>query len=297
MREWDVVLARAAGTFAAALLVPSLVAGCTAIRPAELSGGQIVARRPFSHEEYAPVLRSVVDAGGRVDYGALRAHPEALERYYFLLSKYSPDSHPEFFPTEADRKAYWLNAYNAVVLKTVIAHDPVSSVTDIRPWFPLSLLPGKSGFFLFQKVTLGGKTTNLCFLKNRVIRKRFGDPRVHFALSSASLGGPRLPRKPFVAALLDEQLDEAARAFVAEERNVKVDDAARVVYLSSIFDWYRGDFITWYENRFPGKQPTLLRYVALYASDEQAKALERAAAYEVRFRAYDWRLDDHEDVP
>jgi len=293
MREWEVILARTLGAFAAALLVPSLVAGCTAIRPAELSGGQIVARRPFSHEEYAPVLRSVIDAGGRVDYDALRARPEALERYYFLLCKYSPDSHPEFFPTELDRKAYWLNAYNAVVLKTVLAHDSVSSVTDIKPWFPLSLLRGKSGFFLFQKVTLGGKTTNLYFLKNRVIRKRFGDPRVHFALSSASLGGPRLPRKPFVAALLDEQLDEAARAFVAEERNVKVDDAERVVYLSSIFDWYGGDFIEWYGDRFTGKEPTLPRYVALYASDGQAEALERAAAYEVRFRAYDWRLDGH----
>jgi hypothetical protein len=40
-------------TFAAALLVGSLVAECTTIRSAEPPGGQVVARRPFFHEEYA----------------------------------------------------------------------------------------------------------------------------------------------------------------------------------------------------------------------------------------------------
>jgi len=284
-------------SFAAALLVTSLVAGCTKIRPAELSGGPIVALRPFAHEEYASVLVRFLDREGRVDYDALRAHPEALDRYYFLVSRYSPDSHPVLFPTDEDRLAYWLNAYNAVVLKTMISHDSVRSVKDIRPRFPLSLLPGKSGFFLFQRVTLGGKTTSLHFIKNWVIRKRFGDPRVHFALSSASLGGPRLARRPFGAARLDEQLDEAAHAFVAEERNVRVDDAERVVYLSSIFNWNRDDFVEWYRDRFPGHEPTLLRYVALYASDGKAAAIGRAAPYEVRFNAYDWRLDDHEEVP
>ena len=242
------------------------------------------------------MLRRFVVGQGLVDYAALRADPKPLERYYFLLSKYSPGSDPDLFPTEQDRLAYWLNAYNAAVLKTVLAHDPISSVTEIRPRFPLSFLPGKSGFYLFQRVTLGGKSTSLHCLENRVIQKRFGDPRVHFALSPAARGGPPLRPRPYVAARLDKQLDEAARAFVAEERNVKVDDEERVVYLSSIFDWYEDDFLGWYKKKFPGQEPALVRVAALYASGEQAGALERAAAYEVRFRAFDWRLNDRGDM-
>lgn len=275
---------------AVALLVVSLANGCTAIRPAPLAGGEVILRRPFSHEEFAPVLRRFVGEGGRIDYAALRANPEALERYYFLVSRYSPDSHPEFFPTWQDRLAYWLNAYNAAVLKTVIAHDSVDSVTDIRPKSPLFLVPGTSGFFLFQRITLGGKSTSFHCLKNRVIRKRFPDPRTHFALSTASRAGPRWLTVPFGADRLDEQLDEAAGAFVAEQSNVRVDEAERAVYLSTIFEWYRDDFVRWYAERFPDREPTLVGYAALHASGEKAKALKRASDYAVRFNAYDWRL-------
>jgi len=284
-------------TVAAVMLAANLAAGCTCVRPAVLSGGEIIARRPFSHEEYAPVLKRFVDDQGRVDYGELRDQPEALDRYYFLVSLYGPDNHPELFPTEADRLAYWLNAYNAVVLAVIVAHDPVDSVTDIEPWPPLSFLPGNSGFFMFQRVTVGGSNRSLRSLKNRVIRRRFKDPRVHFALSFGTRGSPPLPRKPFEASRLEDDLDGAARAFVSEERNVRVDHQGRVVHLASIFEWYQNDFLDWLRDRHPDQDPTLVGYVARYASAEKAEALRRATGYEVRFNDHDWRLNGREDAP
>lgn len=272
----------------AALAVGS--AACATVRPQALSGGQIVVYGPFSHADFEPVLRHFVDDHGQVDYAALRAAPAALNRYYYQVGRYSPDNHPEFFPTQADRLAYWINAYNAAVLAAVLAHESIDSVLDVGPPFPLSFLPRQSGFFAFQRVVLGESASSLCSLEKR-IRRRFEDPRVHFALSRATRGGPPLQRRPFLARRLDQQLDGAARTFVAGPGNVRIDHTERVVYLSSIFDWYRGDFLGWYAQRHPGPEPSLVRYLELYAADEQVEALRRAATYEVRFIPYDWDLN------
>lgn len=246
----------------------------------------------FSHEDFDRVLQSFVDNQGQVDYTALKNDPRDLERYSLLLSTYSPDSHPALFPTENSKLAYWLNAYNAAVIKTVLTYYPISGVGDIRPPLLLFFLPRKSGFFLFQRVTFGGKTTSLYFLEHRVIRKRFADPRVHFALNCASGGCPRLPRQAFTAEHLNEQLDHEARKFLAEERNFVIDHEKKTVSLSSIFEWYESDFLTWLQRTFPDRKATLLGYVALYVSVEKAEELRQAASYTVRFIPYDWRLND-----
>jgi len=268
-------------------------AGCTAIKPLAVPERTMVGTpHPFSHDDFTRVLYRFVNDQGRVDYTALKNDTRDLERYYLLLSTYSPDSHPDLFPTEQSKLAYWLNAYNAAVIKTVLTYYPISGVGDIRPPLLFFFLPQKSGFFLFQRVTFGGETTSLYFLEHRVIRKRFADPRIHFALNCASGGCPRLPRQAFTAEHLDEQLDHEARKFLAEERNLVINHEKKTVSLSSIFEWYESDFLTWLQHKFSGRKATLLDYVALYVSAEKAGELQRAASYAVRFIPYDWRLND-----
>jgi hypothetical protein len=270
-----------------------LVAGCTAIKPLTISERTLVGMpQPFSHDDFDRVLHWFVNDQGQVDYTALKNDPRDLERYYLLVSTYSPDSHPDLFPTEQSKLAYWLNAYNAAVIKTVLTYYPISGIEDIRPPVFLFFLPQKSGFFLFQRLTFGGETTSLYFLEHRVIRKRFADPRVHFALNCASGGCPRLPQQAFTAEHLDEQLDYEARKFLAEERNFVIDHERKTILLSSIFDWYESDFRSWLQHQCPGQKATLLDYVALYVSAEKTEELQRAASYRVRFIPYDWRLND-----
>jgi len=130
------------------LLTPFLaLVGCTAIKPLTVPERMLVMPQTFSHQDFDRVLQHFVDDRGRVDYAALKNDARDLERYYLLLSTYSPDSHPALFPTEHGKLAYWLNAYNAAVIKTVLAHYPMASVEDIKPPFLFFFLPSKSGFF------------------------------------------------------------------------------------------------------------------------------------------------------
>ncbi|MGD9762328.1 MAG: DUF547 domain-containing protein [Candidatus Binatia bacterium] len=271
---------------AAAGILLSALSACTAIRPNVPAARLGPQPDTFSHAAFDRVLQRFVDDRGRVDYGSLQAHRADLDWYYDLVAAYSPDSSPALFPTRAHALAYWLNAYNAAVMRTVLEYYPIAGVGDVDPW-----LPGKAGFFFLQRLTFGGATTSLYYLENNVVRERFRDPRVHFALNCASGGCPRLPRRAFTGEQLDQQLDAEARRFVAEPRNVRIDHGERAVYLSSIFNWYQRDFLDWppLEGR---SGATLLDYVALYSTPEQVAELRRASEYDVRFAPYDWNLND-----
>jgi hypothetical protein len=275
------------GAFVAALA--SVALGCSNIRPHVPTPTAPAAT--FSDEAFARVLQRFVDDRGQVDYAGLSAESGDLEQYYAQLAEVSPDNRPDLFPTAESRLAYWINAYNAVSLVLVVRHYPIAGVGDIQPPIPL-IFPRRSGFFLFHRITLGGTAMTLYSLENDVIRQRFRDPRVYFVLTSASRGCPPLSRQVFAADRIDAQLDAMTQAFFADERNLRIDERAHVVFLSSILDWYGPDIIRWYQARSPAERPSLLKFAALFSNPEQQVALDRAGSFQVRFTPYDWRLND-----
>ncbi len=275
------------------LIVLLVLIGCTTIKPLTFESSVLEAPGKFSHVNFDRVLKQYVDKQGRINYRSLKQNPRDLEMYYYQLSLISPDSHPERFPSQEDRLTYWINAYNASVIKTVLAYYPISSVLDIKPPFPFFFLPKEAGFFVFKKMTYGGKMTNLYFLENNVIRKRFSDPRIHFALNCAARGCPQLPATVYTASALNEQLDQDARRFANSDQNFRIDHPQKTIYVSSIFKWYKKDFLEWYQLRYPGQETTILNYIGWYLSKEKAEELNQCEhTYTLEYIAYDWRLND-----
>ena len=270
-----------------------IVMGCTTIHPVMVADEPPADRDIFSNERFDRVLERFVDQRGLVDYSELRNDPNDLEAYYRTVATYSPDSHPDLFPDAKHILAYWINAYNVGAIKTVLTYYPIDSVLDVKTPALLFFLSDKAGFFFFQRLTFGGKTTSLYYLENQIIRKRFDDPRIHFAVNCASLGCPRLPQRAFSGDDLDRQLDHETRLFLAEERNFKIDHNEKAIYLSSIFQWYEKDFTNWYRRTYPGRPADLLSYIDLYLTTEKSAELRKIAdSYDVRFVPYDWRLND-----
>ena len=241
---------------------------------------------------FADVLGGAVDGEGNVDYAGLKRVPEALERAYAQVATVSPDSHPALFPTEADRLAYWINAYNVATLASVVRLYPLDSVADLGPPWYLWFIRDTAGFFYFRQSVFGGERYDLYTLENEIVRARFDDPRFHFALNCASAGCPRLPREPFDPARLEAQLDRETRLFFAEPRNLTIDADAGIVWLSQILEWYAADYVG-EDVGADGLQAALFDYVARYAPAASGALLKgEAAAYELRFVPYDWRLND-----
>lgn len=267
--------------------------GCTKIEPTTFTDEQVVEPRILSHASFDRLLQRFVGHEGRVNYSALKQDSRDLDQYYHLIATFSPDSHPDLFPSESHKLAYWINAYNATAIKTVLTYYPISSVLDVKPPAALFFLSEKSGFFVFQRLTYGGKTTSLYYLGNGVIRKRFQEPRIHFALNCAALGCPRLPRQAFSGEDLERQLDQETRKFLSEARNFRIDHSGKTIYMSSIFKWYEDDFLNWYQKNYSESKASLVNYIALYlTSDKAAELKEHGNQYALRFLPYDWGLND-----
>lgn len=236
----------------------------TTLRPRlPLSAAEAASLERFPLEPWAEVLAAHVDGEGQVDYAALKAGREPLDRFVGVLASVGPESRPDLFPTTPDRLAYYINAYNALVLWNVIERDEL-------------LVPGegKVRFFYLTRFPLDGGVVHLHGLENDVVRGEFDEPRIHFALNCASRGCPRLPAEPFVGEALDLQLALETQRFLHEERNVATEDG--VLVLSEIFDWFAGDF-----------PPDPVAWIR-----EQAPDLALPGDAEVRYRPWDWSLND-----
>ncbi len=249
----------------------------------------------FSHDSFESLLRSYVSADGRVDYDRWQQSQTAtqqLDSYLAAVGQFSPKVTPERFSKRNDELAYWMYGYNAYVIKSVLNHWPLKSVTDVKA--PLEAVKGL-GFFYQQRFSFGGEYMSLLDVENKEIRKKYQDPRIHFFLNCASescpVARPNLP----IGEDLDQLLAQAAVEFINDPENVVVDDDNKVVQLSAIFKWYEDDFVN--HVRLDGKLVGngLIAYVSRYASDELAAGLTQAGDYEVQFREYDWGLNATDD--
>lgn len=223
-----------------------------------------------------------------VDYDAVRSDEGDLRRFVATLGAVGPRSTPERFGTEPERLAYYINAYNALVLFAVVDNWPIRTVHDVRGW-----LDPRAGFGFFYglRFPLDGDSTNLYDLENEVIRG-FLDARIHAAINCASKSCPALMPYAFEAASLDEQLDSVTRGFCSSAKHVRVDEEAREIQLSAIFDWYRSDFEE--HARRLGRPATIVDFILAFATPEVAAELERSRGdgFDVVFQAYDWDLNE-----
>ena len=113
----------------------------------------------FSHDPFEGLLQKYVDDEGNIGYAAWHANVadrDRLDGYLAAVARFSPEETPARFATRADRLAYWLYAYNAYVIRSVLDHWPIDSVTDVKA--PLEAVTGL-GFFLSPAVSFRRRCT------------------------------------------------------------------------------------------------------------------------------------------
>ncbi|MXW77702.1 MAG: DUF547 domain-containing protein [Gemmatimonadetes bacterium] len=119
----------------------------------------LCAAPPFDHGPFDQVLQEYVDDQGLVRYAALAQDRAQLDAYVDSLGLYSPETHPDRFPTREHELAYWINAYNAFTLRGVIDAYPIATVMDAFV---------SSGFFNRQTFSLGGSRRRFIIFKTKL---------------------------------------------------------------------------------------------------------------------------------
>lgn len=215
-------------------------------------------------EELGRILTKV-DDGGRFDYEVMGGRPSNVDAFAAYVATFSPESDPERFPTAASKLAYWINAYNVLVLYEILD-------TDARP-------AEQKRFYRRAKMMVGGKLKTLADIEDEVAA--MNDARALFALCGGAKGHPRLARAPYEPGSLEAQLDGAARDFLNDPKNVVVDKARRAVRLSKVLEWRKA--------LFTESAATLLAYVNRFRVDKVPEA------YKVEFLPFDWTLNALKD--
>lgn len=233
---------------------------------------------------YAPwerVLSTYVDDEGLVDYAGLKGRGHAdLKQFMDLLAKAEPAS----FATEQQRVAFWINAYNAVVVWQAVENYPIESVRDV------GALWGLIGGFFKNKYPIAGGSMSADNIEHDTLRAKFSDARIHWALVCGAFGCPRLVNRPYRADGLDEMLTAQAHEFLRQPRALQLDRDGKTLYLSSYFDWYASDF--------EAESVTVTDYVLRYAPEDVAEFVRaNRDAVRVQIMGYDWALNGQQSGP
>jgi hypothetical protein len=223
------------------------------------------------HAAWTAILDRSVDAGA-VDYASLARDDRELDAYLATLSATCAADYERW--TRAERLAFWINAYNAFTVRLVLDHYPIASIRDVG-WLPLAAFRRK----FIPMPELKGGTISLDDIEHRTLRSAFREPRIHFALVCAARSCPALRAEAYRGADLDRQLDDQGRSFLRDAAKNRLDTAAKTLYLSSIFQWFRGDF--------EETHGSLWAFVAPYLGETATVPAPR-----IEFLDYDWRLND-----
>ena len=202
------------------------LAGCFAAKDVQSDS------KPIDHTLFDTLLKRHVTEAGWVNYEGFIQDSAQLNQYLDLLS----NNHPNRKNWSKDeRLAYWINAYNAYTVKLVTDHYPVQSIKDIK-----SGIGFINSVWDIKFIRIEGQEYDLNNIEHNIIRPKFKEPRIHFAVNCASYSCPVLRAEAYTPDRLDEQLDEQARRFINDPLRNRV--RAENAELSKIFSWYGGDF-------------------------------------------------------
>ena len=174
-----------------------------------------------------------------------------------------------------EQKAFWINLYNALTVKVVLAAYPVKSIRDI------AISPGlfARGPWGKKLVNIDGEAVSLNDIEHRILRPVWQDPRIHYALNCAAIGCPNLQNEAFTSSNTEDLLEAAARDYVNNPRGADIVDEKLTV--SSIYVWFAADF---------GKSDAaVIAHLRHYAEPKLSELL--AGIKEIGGMAYNWELN------
>jgi len=227
-----------------------------------LVGGQalsVIAQSDLSgFFEKADVFFDANVKDNRVRYATIKKNAKALNNLLDLIAAASVED-----VTEATEKAFYINAYNLLVIKGVVDAYPIKKPTEV------------SGFFDSKKYTVAGKKYTLNNLEKKELLGEYKDARLHFVLVCGAVSCPPIVNFAYTPQNVEEQLELRTKAAINDKSFIRYDDFVAKGEISQIFEWYKSDF-----------KPSVRAFINKYRSIP----IEKGA--KLGYYNYNWQLND-----
>jgi hypothetical protein len=236
-------------------------------------------------EALAAAKAAYFDASGACDYAALQASAERARIAACLAELEAFDLQRVAIPAQT---AFWLNVFNAVVLRDSAELAAAGSLRAASAFFERSRLKVGALDYSLDDIEHGLLRGNLPKFGARRAPMQRDDPRLaymplaydermHFAMYSASRSSP--PLNAFGAGRLDAELEDATARYL--QQHARVESEGAVVVLPRVFQWYVDDF---------GGERNALAFALARLDDEAVDLVDRRRGrVKVRYAEFDWR--------
>ena len=256
---------------------------CLVALPSAQESGEAARNKTFDQ------LLDLYVRNGDVYYRAIKSERAKLDSYVGQLARASVEK-----ASREEQIAFWLNAYNALVLRTIADHYPIQGRSSEYPAKSIRQIPGA-----FERLPhrVAGRTVTLDQIEQTIL-SGFRDPRVYFALGRGAVGSGRLRSEAFTAARLDEQLADVAAECVTRAQCLSMDRENGKVAASSIFSWREKEFAAAVGDKAPAtfaaRSPIERAVIAFVMPKLLATEKEFVAknTFHVTYSAFDWTLND-----
>lgn len=195
---------------------------------------------------------------GKVDYATLSSQPKMLDA--LIQSIASTDASAS---AAAEQQAFYINAYNLLVIQAVTEQYPIASVQDV------------ANFFDKKDKQVGGKQISLNELEKEYLLKVYKDARFHFVLVCGAVDCPPITNFAYRPELLEQQLEQQTAASLNNNSFTRVNNEQ--VALSQIFNWYKDDF--------GGKTQDVIAFINSYRTDKISTDAQ------ISYYTYNWQLN------
>lgn len=242
------------------------------------------------HRPFDQILDTYV-RDGFVYYRALKAERARLDEYVRSLDQRELAGQIGRWPRD-QQVAFWVNAYNAFVLQTVVDHYPIQGGS---PQYPASSIRQIPGAFDRLPHRAAGRVVTLDAIEQQVLPP-FRDPRIYLALGRGARGSGRLHSEAFSAGRLELQLKTVTDEFATDRQYFEIRRNENHVLVTPILGWRQAEFIAAYggDTRYASRTPierAILAFAEPGLFPSELEYLERNA-FKITFRTFDWALND-----
>lgn len=228
---------------------------------------------------------------GLVYYRALKSERARLDRYVASLDVPAA-TYAGWAPPR--QMAFWLDAYNAFVLETVIGHYPIHGRATAFPSDSIRQIPGA---FDRTKWRAAGRAVTLDEIEKTILPP-FQEPRLYLALGRGAIGSGRLRSEAYTGDRLPKQLDDIQREFVSTREMLDIDRVAGTITVTPIVSWRDQAFIAAYADKaapaFGARSPIERAVLAFIRPNLLPLEQEFVTGntFRMMFRDFDWHLND-----
>lgn len=218
---------------------------------------------PFDHSAWDSLLKKNVTKEGLINYKVFENNDD-FENY---LSDIANANLNDF--SKEEKLAFYINSYNACIIKNILTHSPIESPMDVE------------GFFKKYKFKVAGEELSLDEIEYQRALKI--EPVLsHFGLVCAAKSCPKLLPFAYNAENVYVQLEQNMKLYLRDTSKNYLDKEKKILNLSQIFNWFR--------ESFEKKYGSLKNLAVKYMTDSDADFL-RNNEVKISFLKYNWELN------